>query len=256
MPDPYQPRKTFLEEEIQRLATSIAACGIKNPLRVIRDEQRQVWLILTGESRYKAAKLAGLRTVPCIPVEGELSEADRLADRITENNVRHDLEPIDEARALARLKSLKGCTSKALAEEYGFSAASISKAEALLSLPPDVQELIGSGPGQIAPATGYEISRLPDEQSQRELAQAVISKHLPRHAVADAVQSKVGKKAVTPKAGRLSCKLDGVTLTVTSGEPLTWDHLLATLDQVRKQARKLYDDGKEVAALARTLRAS
>ena len=93
---------------------SIAARGVLQPLRVMRDEQRQVWLILTGESRYRAAKLAGLETVPCIPVAGELSEADRLADRLTENNVRHDLEPMEEARALARLKALKGCTSKAL----------------------------------------------------------------------------------------------------------------------------------------------
>ena len=257
MPDPSQPRKTFPDDEIQRLAASIAARGVLQPLRVMWDEQRQVWLILTGESRYRAAKLAGLETVPCIPVAGELSEADRLADRLTENNVRHDLEPIEEARGLAQLKALKGCTSKALAEEYGFSAASISKAESLLSLPPDIQELIGSGPGQIAPATGYEISRLPDEQSQRELAQAVVSKHLPRHAVAEAVQARVGKKAVAPKAGRLSCKLDGgISVTVTSGDPLTWDHLLTALDQLRKQARKLCDDGRDVTALARLLRAS
>jgi ParB family chromosome partitioning protein len=257
MPDPSQPRKTFLDEEIQRLAASITACGIKNPLRVLRDEQRQVWLILTGESRYRAARLAGLQSVPCIPVAGELSEADRLADRLTENNVRHDLEPMEEARALARLKALKGCTSQALVKEYGFSAASITKAEALLSLPPDVQELIGSGPGQIAPATGYELSRLPDEQSQRELAQAVVTRHLSRDVVADAVRGRIGKRNVTPKAGRLSVKLDsGIAVTVTSGEPLTWDHLLTALDQLRKQARKLCDDGKEVTALARLLRAS
>ena len=117
MPDPSQPRKTFVDEEIQRLSVSIAARGVQQPLRVIRDEQRQCWVILTGESRYRAAKLAGLTTVPCLPVAGELSEADRLADRLTENNVRHDLEPMEEARALAELKALKGCNSKALVGE-------------------------------------------------------------------------------------------------------------------------------------------
>ena len=64
IPDPSQPRKTFLDEEINRLAASIAARGVLQPLRVIRDEQRQVWVILTGESRYRAAKLAGLRLSP------------------------------------------------------------------------------------------------------------------------------------------------------------------------------------------------
>ena len=209
MPDPSQPRKTFLDEEIQRLSASIAARGVLQPLRVIRDEQRQVWVILTGESRYRAAKLAGLACVPCLPVSGELTEVEKLADRLTENDVRHDLQPMEAARALARLKALKGCNSKTLVEEYGFSGAAISKAEALLTLPADIQDQIGSGPGQIAPASAYELSRLPDEQSQRELAQAVIAKHLPRDAVADAVRGRVGKRNVAPKAGRLSVKLDG-----------------------------------------------
>jgi ParB family chromosome partitioning protein len=224
---------------------------------VIRDEQRQVWVILTGESRYRAAKLAGLPSVPCLPVSGELSEIDKLADRLTENGVRHDLQAMEEARALARLKALKGCNSKALVEEYGFSGASITKAEALLSLPADIQDLIGSGSGQIAPASAYEISRLPDEQSMRELAQAVIAKHMPRDAVAETVRGRVGKRNIAPKAGRLSCKLDGgISVTVSSGEPLTWEDLLTALDHLKKQAKKLCDDGKEVSALARLLRAS
>ena len=257
MPDPSQPRKTFHDEEIKRLAASIAARGVQQPLRVIRDEQRQCWVILTGESRHRAAKLAGLTSVPCLPVAGELSEMDKLADRLTENSLRHDLEAMEEARGLARLKALKGVNSKALVDDYGFSGASITKAEALLSLPDDIQELIGSGPGQIAPATGYEISRLPDAESQRELAQAIVAKHLSRDAVSEMVRGRVGKRNVAPKLGRLSCKLDGgISVTVSSAEPLTWDDLLTALDHMRKQAKKLSDDGKDVSALAKLLRAS
>ena len=107
--------------------------------------------------------------MPCLPVAGELSEMDKLADRLTENSLRHDLEAMEAARGLARLKALKGGNSKTLVDEYGFSGAAITKAEALLSLPDDIQELIGSGPGQIAPATGYEISRLPDETASGNL---------------------------------------------------------------------------------------
>src|SRR5947209_1378861 len=95
MPDPSQPRKTFLDDEISRLAASVAARGILQPLRVIRDEPRHCWLILTGESRFRAAKLAGLKTVPCLVVQGELSEVEKLADRLTENGVRHDLQPME-----------------------------------------------------------------------------------------------------------------------------------------------------------------
>lgn len=256
MPDPSQPRKSFLDDEIQRLAASILARGVLQPLRVTRDESRQVWVIQTGESRFRAAKLAGLTAVPCLPV-AELSEADRLADRLTENNVRHDIPAMEEARALARLKALKGCNSRTLVEEYGFSGGSITKAEALLSLPPDLQDLVGTGPGQIAPATAYEISRLPDEASMRELAHAVIATHMPRDKAAERVRDKIGKRNIAPKAGRVSCKLDGgISITVSSGQPLTWDGVLAALDHLKRQAKKLADEGgKEVSALAR-LRAS
>jgi ParB family chromosome partitioning protein len=257
IPDPSQPRKTFLEDEIARLAASIRARGVLQPLRVMRDEQRNGWVILTGESRSLAARLAGLQTVPCLLVSGQLSEVEKLADRLTENDVRHDLQPMEAARALARLKALKGCTAKALVEEYGFSGAAISKAEALLSLPPDIQERVGSGVGQIAPATAYELSRLPDEQSQRDLAEVIVSKRLSRDAAAEAVRGRIGKRNVTPKAGRLNFKLGGgIAVTVSSGEPLTFDALLTALDYLRRQAKKLSDEGKGVDALSRVVRAS
>ena len=110
-----------MQSEIDRLATSIAARGILQPLRVVRDKERKCWRIVTGESRWRAAKQAGLATVPCVPVEGELSETDMLADQIVENHCRHDLRPLDLARAMAKLKKLKGCTSQDLAAELGIS---------------------------------------------------------------------------------------------------------------------------------------
>ena len=257
IPDPSQPRQTFPEQEIDRLAASISARGILLPLRVLYDKERSCYRIINGECRWRAAKRAMLSHVPCLPVTGELSEEEILAEQIIENCVRHELDPLQEARALSRLKAIKGCNSKALVEEYGFSGASITKAESLLSLPADVQEMIGSGAGQIAPATGYEISRLPDEASQRELAHAVIARHMPRDAVADAVRARIGKRNVAPKQGRVSCELDGgISITVSSGEPLTWDGLLSALDYLKRQAKKLADEGgKEVSALSR-LRAS
>lgn len=253
--DPSQPRKTFLADEIARLAASIRARGVLQPLRVSRDESRQRWVILTGEGRYRAAQLAGLETVPCLPVEGELSEIDRLADQLIENSVRHDVPPMEEALGLSRLKTLEGCTSKALAEKYGFSPSAITRAEALVSLPPKIRDMVGDGPGQVPPSAAYEISRLDDPDAQLKLAHAVAGRQITRDQVAEAVRSRVGKRNVRPKASRLACKLDdGVSLTVSSGGPLTWDELFAALDRVRKEAKKLYDGGKDVAALSRSLR--
>lgn len=194
MPDPSQPRKTFLDDEISRLAASVAARGILQPIRVTRDEQRKCWVILTGESRWRAAQLAGLKTVPCIVVQGELSEADKLADRLTENGVRNDIPPLEEAVALARLKALKGCNSKTLVEEYGFSGAFLTRAESLLRLPPEIQAMVGTGPDQVPPSAAYEISRLDDPQGQLEW-------HMPSRA-SGSVGTKSRKPSATASGGK------------------------------------------------------
>jgi ParB family chromosome partitioning protein len=193
--------------------------------------------------------------LPCLPVEGELTETDILSDQIIENTVRNSLRPLELARALAKLKALKGCNSQVLAKELGISGASITRAEALLSLSEDIQALVDSG--KISESAGYEISRLPDADSQRELARSVAEGRVSRDGAADAVRAVVGKKHVKPKAARLPLRLDGgICVTVSTAKPLTWDDLLNAIDVIRKESRKLYEVGKDVTALARSLRAS
>ena len=255
MPDPTQPRKTFEADALGRLAASLLARGVLQPLRVLRDAERDCWLIVTGESRWRAAKLAGIQELPCIAVDGQPDEADLLADRIVENSLRNDLRPLEFARALAKLKALKGCNSQALARELGISGAAITRAESLLTLPDDVQTLVDGG--SVAESTAYELSRMPDETGMRELAHSVAAGRMNRQAVAEAVQRTIGKKNVAPKASRLSCRLDGgLSVTVTAGGPLTWDALLEGIERIRKEAKKLYENGKDVSALAQVLRAS
>ena len=256
MPDPTQPRKTFEADALGRLAASITARGILMPLRVLWDDERQCWLIVTGESRWRAARLAGLTHLPCLAVEGQPDEAELLADRIVENECRNELRPLEFARALAKLKALKRATSQQIAKELGISGAAITRAESLLKLPGDVQSLVDSG--SVAESTAYELSRMPDEAAMRELAQSVAAGRLGRQGVAEAVQRTIGKKHVTSPASRLSCRLDGgLSVTVSAGgKPLTWDALLDAIDRLRKEARKLCDAGKEPAALAQSLRAS
>jgi ParB family transcriptional regulator, chromosome partitioning protein len=257
MPDPTQPRKSFLKDEIDRLAASIAARGVLQPLRVrVRpDDDRKCWWIVTGECRWRAAKQAGLTHVPCIEVEGELSEADTLADQVIENSVRNSLKTLELARALSKLKALKGCTSQQLAAELGISGASLSRSEALLSLPDDIQAMVDDG--RVPESTAYEISRLPDVAAQRELAQAVAAKQMSRDQVAEAVRGRVGQKNVRPKSSRLPLRLEGgISVTVSAGQPLTWEEFNAAMDKIRKEAKRLYENGKDIAELARLLRAS
>ena len=243
MADPSQPRTVFLKEEIERLADSIKARGILQPLRVKRDEERQCWRIVIGECRWCAAKVAGLETVPCLEIEGDVSEADILSDQIVENSVRNAFRPLELGRSLAKLKALKGnCSSQALAKDLGLSAAAITRAEALLSLPPDVQQMVDDG--RVPESTAYQISRLPTEEGQRELAWRVANKKLSRDQVQDAVRDEIGKRNVTPKGARLACRIDGgVTVTVVrAGQTLTKGDVTAAIERLRKELKK-FEDG-------------
>jgi ParB family transcriptional regulator, chromosome partitioning protein len=256
MVDPSQPRRVWVPSELDRLATSIAARGILQPLRVIRDGERKCWRIVTGESRWRAAKLAGLATVPCLPVEGGLSESDMLADQIVENHCRHDLRPLDLARAMAKLKKLKSCTSQTLAVELGISGASVTRAEALLALPADVQAMVDDG--RLAESAAYELSRVKNEEAMRELANQIVASRLNRDQVIEAVRLKVGKKNVAPKAGRVAGKLDGVSFSFAfaAGE-LTPETLLGAIEKIRSRLKAMQrDDHRDVSALAELLRAS
>jgi ParB family chromosome partitioning protein len=252
VPDPSQPRTSFPPEEIERLAASIAGRGMQLPLRVRRDDERGCWVIVSGERRWRAARQAGRKTVSCLLVAGEISEADILADQLIENNVRQDLRPLELARSIAKLKALKGWNSSTLAAKTGITGVAVTRAEALLTLPPDIQALVEDG--RVPESAAYELSRLPDEQSQRELASVVAAGKIGRDAVAQIVRDRVGRRKSTRKATRLSMQPgDGVSVSVAA-ETLKWDGLLAALDRIRKEAKKLYENGKPVGDLAKALK--
>jgi len=238
LPDLSQPRKDFDPEALQRLADSIAARGLFHPIRVMRDKQRDAWVIVTGESRWRAAMIAGLEEVDCIEVDGPQDEATLLADRIVENAVRVDLRPLDMAHALSRLKRMRGWNSQQLAKETGLSAAAITRAESLLTLPEEIQALVDSG--AVAESTAYELSRMPDPAAMHELAQAVAAKQKTRQDVIDAVQKARGRKATTAKPERLAYRLgNGISVTVLAGETPTRAALLKAAAKLRQEAEKL-----------------
>lgn len=249
MPDPSQPRKSFLTEELYRLATSIGARGMLMPIRVAFDEARQVFRIVTGESRWRAARIAGLKTVPCIVLEEGLSETELLSDQIIENHLRQDLRPLELSRALSRLKLLRGCNSQTLALELGLSGASISRAEALLTLPGDIQSLVDSG--KVSESAAYELSRLPDEALQRELAAEIASGKLNRDQTAETVRNRLGNKPRPTKPGRLTAKLAdaGLSFVISAaGRQVTADDVRKVIDQLRRLEKKLYDGPAQAVA--------
>ncbi len=251
-PDPSQPRKAFVREEIERLADSIRSRGLLQPLRVLWDPVRQNWRIICGESRWHAARLAGCSTLPCIVVEGMPAEEEILADQLVENCLRNDLKPIEVARGLSKLKALKRCSSKALAEELGLSSATITRAEAILLLPDEIQEMIDRG--QVPESVGYEISRLSDPVAQRDLARAVAEKRLSRDDVAQNVRNQIGPKRPRQKPVHLHFKSkNGSLIHINGQETMTLKTMIQALAELRQEARDALRQGLDLTGFAASL---
>lgn len=140
-PNPYQPRKHFQPEAIEELKESILEHGILQPL-VVRKSIKG-YEIVVGERRYRAAKQAGLETVPA--VVRELSEQQMMELAVLENLQREDLNPIEEAAAYQTLMEKLSLTQEEVAKRLGKSRPHIANHIRLLSLPKQIQELISNG---------------------------------------------------------------------------------------------------------------
>jgi len=138
-PNPKQPRTRFDDEAIASLAASIREVGILQPLVVRRSGDGRYELI-AGERRLRAAKAAGLATVPIVLRDSE--DADLLREALIENIHREDLNPIEQAEAFRQLLEELGLKQDELAERVGVSRSHIANTIRLLGLPLDVQQLL------------------------------------------------------------------------------------------------------------------
>lgn len=134
--DENQPRQTFTEESLAELASSIKQHGVLQPLVVIEEDGKYV--IVAGERRWRAAKMAGLETVPAIV--RTIDSQNRLELSIIENAQREDLNPIELATAYAKLKSQFNLSVKEIAERVGKSESSVMNTMRLLNLPEDAKK--------------------------------------------------------------------------------------------------------------------
>ena len=133
-PNPRQPRREFGAEELQELARSIAQVGVLQPLSVRRT--RQGWELIAGERRLRAAQLAGLTTVPCLPVEADGETSALMA--LVENIQRKDLDVWEEATALRQLMERGHLTQEEAASRVGKSQSAVANKLRLLRLPEDI----------------------------------------------------------------------------------------------------------------------
>jgi ParB family chromosome partitioning protein len=217
--DPDQPRKEFDPDALRRLADSLRTRGQLQPIRVRWDEDRGQYIVLVGERRWRAARLAGLPTLSCIVHEAPLGTDEKLMVQLVENALREDLKPVEQARAYRALMEANGWSGRQLAEELHIGQASVVRALSLLDLPGEVQEQVDAG--DLAPSVAYEIGKLPDSNQQAEVARAVVAEGLNRSEVGQVIQSiKARRPAPSPKPSPETIDVgDGITVTIKWRKP-------------------------------------
>lgn len=234
VPDPNQPRKVFTPDELQDLSDSIRSRGLLQPIRARWDGEREKYVIVAGERRWRAAIMAGKATLGCVIVEGEMTETEILHDQLVENCLRADLQPIEQAEAFQSLMDAKDWTAGRLAEELHIRDSTVFKALALLELPGEVRERVAAG--EIKPATAYALSQLDRPQDQVELAERVVVEKLTRDEAAAVVREKTGRGAPPARKGRVDIRLDGGRkVTITGLVDDRHETLITTLKQALKQ---------------------
>lgn len=166
--NPYQPRKTFDDDRLSDLATSIQTHGVLQPI-VLR-QTVQGYYIVVGERRFRASQLAGLNEIPAIIKE--LSDSDMMGLAIIENLQREDLNAIEEAESYQRLMNDLGLTQQKVAERLGKSRPYIANMLRLLNLPKDISNQVKEG--ALSSAHGRTLLGIKDVTMMKKISQQAI----------------------------------------------------------------------------------
>ena len=187
--NPYQPRKTFDETTLQELADSIKEHGIIEP--VIVKKAIKGYELVAGERRTKAAKLAGLETIPAIIKDFNDQEMMEIA--LIENIQREDLNPIDEANAYQKIIELGHLTQEEFAKKFGKSRSHVTNMLGLLKLPFSVKGLVEKK--ELSMGHARALSKIEDADKIKQLAEKVITNNMSvRELEAEIQETKIPKQ--------------------------------------------------------------
>lgn len=170
--NPLQPRTQIDEEGLEELANSIRVHGVLQPLLVRKTEEG--FELIAGERRWRAAKRAGLSTVPVI-VE-EVEEESKLEIALVENLQREDLPPLDLARGIKKLMEDFNLTQEEVAERVGKKRSTIANLLRLFDLPPSIQDLLQEG--KITLGHAKALLSVESQEKQEELVEEILARSL------------------------------------------------------------------------------
>jgi ParB family chromosome partitioning protein len=197
-PDPDQPRNYFDEDALNDLATSIQAEGILQPIAVRYDEQRDIYVIIHGERRWRAAGIAGLEAMPAIV--RDIPEDRRLIQQLVENIVREDLNALDRAAALRALKQQMGDPAwDTVAEAVGIRRSRLFQLLGTEKLESAVQEALRRG--IVSEKQTRMVQGLP-EDVQRDLGAALLEGKVPPKSFDEYLNTLRSHRALPPRRSR------------------------------------------------------
>ncbi len=191
-PNPHQPRREFDLKELEELASSISQLGVLQPLSVRRTPGG--WELIAGERRLRAAELAGLSCVPCLPVEADDDASALLA--LVENLQRKDLDVWEEAAALRRLIDHHHLSQEEAARRVGKSQSAVANKLRLLKLPEDVIEVLRAH--RLSERHARALLRLDGAELQRAAVEHVV-KHQLNVAQTEAYIERLCQRRETPR---------------------------------------------------------
>lgn len=189
--NPGQPRQHFDDESLASLAESIRTAGILQPLIVTEEETG--YRIVAGERRYRAARMVGLDTVPCIV--REMEEKEKMEAALIENLQREDLNPLDEAEAIRQLIERCGYTQEKAANRLGRSRVAVTNLLRLIRLPDYVKERILSG--EITEGHARVLAGMEDEKKRGILLERTIHEQLSVRELEELARETNGTEKVT-----------------------------------------------------------
>jgi len=188
-PNSYQPRQHFDEEALDELTASIRALGVLQPILIRRDGEG--YELIAGERRWRAAKRAGLQTIPALV--RDLEDVESLAQAVVENLQREDLNPLETAAAYRQLIEEFGLTHEEVAERVGKSRVAITNNLRLFQLSPTVQQLVAEN--RLTAGAARALLSTPDRAFQESLALRAVAKGMSVREVEQAVRDRTAPTA-------------------------------------------------------------
>jgi len=183
-PNPHQPRAYFDEEALASLTASVAELGVLQPI-LVREKGNDRFELIAGERRWRAAKRAGLPTIPV--VVRDVEDVVSLEQALVENLHRQDLNALEEAAAYQQLMEDFDLTQEQVAQKVGKSRSAVANTLRLFQLPPSIQRLVAEN--QLSAGHARALLGTPDRAFQEDLARRIVARGLSVRETEEAVRA-------------------------------------------------------------------